>query len=260
MDVVNLVGAPVTLEWTTDASTGPALAITLPDGTAGSTPAPTHDGTKYSTTFTPTLPGRHTLLWSTAAASHADIVDVWPTSPRYLVSRADAIERLRGSRTSIDSKFDALMLYIAAATAVVESVTGPLIKGQRTWKEVPAFPARSIVLPHEEIDVTQVTIDGSELAPADYIVDEDAGIVSSLVGYFEPLTRVVVTYTAGSEQIAPQARQACLEILAHMWQLTRQSGRPVAAGEETATTPIGFAIPKRALELLLSMPRAAGVA
>lgn len=261
MAVVRIVGSPTSLSWRSSDDAAAALAVTKPDGTV-LTPAltVTDSTTTHTAALTPTLPGRYRLLWSTAGDKHADVLDVWPEDPHYLVSRADALERLGQSSDMGYARYDALMLYIAAASAVIESITGPLIASSRTWTEVPPYTASSIVLPHENIVVTAVTVDGAALAAGDYIVDEDAGIVSALSGPFLPLTKVTVSYTAGGQQIPAQARLACLELVAHMWQGTREALRPETPGEDVQVTSIGYALPKRVLELLATMPRAAGVA
>jgi hypothetical protein len=259
MSIVQLVGAPTTLTWVSStAGESATLAVTKPDGTALAAPSVTDEGTSHKVTVTPDLPGRYVLLWSTPTEKYADVVDVWPTDPHYLVSRGDALERLSESQTTGSARFAALSLYIASATAVVEYITGPLIKSEKTWTEVLMYPTRAMVLPHTDIAVTSVTVDGNELGEDDYMVDEDAGIVHSRTHMF--YDKVSIGFTAGDQQIPPQARQACLEIIAHMWMATRQDGRPEPAGEDTVMTPMGFAIPRRAQELLQSLPRAAGTA
>lgn len=259
MSIVQLVGVPTTLTWVTSTADGSAtLAVTKPDGTALAAPAVTDDGTERKATITPDLPGRYVLLWSTPTEKHADVLDVWPEDPHYLVARGDALERLGESPTSGATRFAALSLYIASATAVVEYITGPLIKASKAWTEVLMYPTHSVVLPQTGIEVTSVTVDGNALGEDDYLVDEDAGIVHSKTHMF--YDKVSIGYTAGDEQIPPQARQACLEVIAHMWQATRQDGRPDPAGDDTVMTPMGFAIPRRAQELLQSLPRAAGAA
>lgn len=259
MSIVQLVGAPTTLTWVSSTTGESAtLAVTKPDGTALAAPSVIDDGTSHVATVVPDLPGRYVMLWATSTQSHADVVDVWPTDPHYLVSRAEALERLGESPTSAATRFEALSLYIASATAVVEYITGPLIRVDQTWTEVLMYPASSMVLPHTTITVTSVTVDGNELGEGDYLVDEDAGIVHSRTHMF--YDKVSIGFTAGDEEIPPQARQACLEVIAHMWQATRQDGRPEPVGEDTVVTPMGFAIPRRAQELLQSLPRAAGMA
>lgn len=255
MSVVHFVDTPQSLEWLSAVPGESAtLTVTQPDGTTAN-PTVTNKVLTHTTAFTPSKPGRHTLLWATPTETFSDVLDVWPTDPHYLVSRADAMKRLKIN--ALTSAHDALMLYVASASSVVESITGPLIADERRWTEVIQYPVRAIILPAYDITVTAVTVDGTALTESDYTVDEDAGIVWS--DAFDG-NKIVVNYTVGADQIPPAARQACLEIIAHMWQLTQQNGRPIVAQEGTMFTPTGFAIPDRAHELLQHLPRPAGTA
>lgn len=260
MSVVNIVGVPVALAWSA-AGDAPTLQIIEPDGTEV-TPAPTVAGTAPARTasFTPTKPGRHALLWATSGANFADVLDVWPDNPRYLVSKADAHARLtsEGGGTAITAPvWDALPLYIASATAVVEYETGPIIPVTKTITQVLTHPVRAIVLPDHDITLTSVTVDGSAVTIDDNNVDDDAGIVhGDFVG------KVVITYSTGDDIVHPLARQACLEIVAHSWQSTRQSGRPVVRqdADDVAATSAGYYVPKRALEMLRRIGKLGGIA
>ncbi len=259
-DVVNYVNTPAEVKWTSAASDATAsLTVTKPDGTAlGSSPSVTDTAAVHTASITPTLPGRYLLHWSTAAESFVDILDVWTTTPRFLVSRERALERLRQSNNSSGTAFDAIMLYIAAASAVVEHHTGPLFIAESTWSEVSAHGQTAVVLPTHDVDVASVSIDGTVLDEAAYVVDESAGIVWVEVG---ARVKVSVTYTSGTSEVPVAAQMACLEIIAHSWQQTRQGVIPYQDdGAQTVTTSMGYAIPYRALEWLQAVPRAAGVA
>lgn len=259
MAVVSVVGGKVTLTWKASIDELATLGITLPDGTSASATV-THVAEAQTAVYTPTLPGRHQLLWSTSVDKRPDILDVWPTTPRYLVSIDDAIERLQLSsvKTSMPAALEALPLYIASATMVVESITGALIPDTRTWLVSGRRNQRKVVLPDDDVTVTAVTVDDVDLSSDDWVVEYGSILVSDSLT--EGDANILVTYTVGDvTQIPPQARQACLEIVAHMWQATRQ-GLRAPTGQETEVTPMGFAIPRRAFELLYSLPGLAGIA
>lgn len=258
-DVVNYVDAPARVAWTGPDSETASLTVTKPDGT---TLAPalivTDASAAHTATLTPTLPGRYVLRWITATETFVDILDVWPTDPRFLVSRERAMERLQQRNNKAGDKFDAIMLYIAAASAVVEWHTGPLFTTQETWVEVSMYGQPAIVLPHQDVTDVVLQIDGSLISESAYTVDDPAGIIHA---YVPRGSKVSVTYNVGGTVIPVAAQMACLEIIAHSWQQTRQSATPVTDdGMQTVVTSMGYAIPKRALEWLQTLPRVAGAA
>lgn len=258
-DVVNYLDAPATVAWTSPTSGVASLTVTQPDGTALD-PAPTVTDTSalHKATFTPTLPGRHVLHWSTADAAFVDVLDVWPTNPRFLVSREQAIERLRQLNNQWGTEFDSIMLYIAAASAVVERIIGPAFTTVQNHTAVSAHGDISVVLPAIMVTVTAVSIDGNVLSAAAYVVDDDAGVVWVDV---PRRSKVSIDYTVGGAGVPIEAQMGCLEILAHSWQQTRQTAAPFPVSDvPTVTTSMGYAIPLRALEWLQRVPRAAGMA
>lgn len=256
MSVVHLVGEAVSLRWTSAADEVATITVINPDGTTATAPTITSNAKVHTGSFTPTVPGRHRLLWETPTQKFADVLDVWPENPRYLVSREDALDRLQ--RKGHASELDAIMLYIAAATCVVESITGPLLPEERTWQTYLTRPAGAIVLPHHEVTVSSIEQNSVELAPGSYAVDTSAGIVHALAGKFEG--GVKVTYGVGASEVPAPARMACLEIVAHSWNSTRQGLVMPANNGELTVTPTGFAIPNRAYEWLQALPKVAGIA
>lgn len=257
-DVVNYVDTPVELTWTSADTAAASLTVTKPDGTAVS-PAPTvtSSGAAHTASFTPTVPGRYLLNWSTAGDAKADVVDIWPSDPRFLVSHALVVDRLRQVDAS-GNEYDSLPLYIAAASWVVEKIVGPQFLAAKTKSLVSINGQRAVNLPRSQInEVTAVSIDGTALAVGDYVVDEDAGIVHVDV---PKLAKVVIAYTVGDEQVPFAAQMGCLEIIAHAWQQTHQSVSPFGDQSDTVATPMTYSIPRRALEWLDSLPKTAGIA
>ncbi|MCB2413653.1 hypothetical protein LGT39_12440 [Demequina sp. TTPB684] len=258
-DTAKYVGTPATVSWLSPAAGEASLTVTGPDGVElDPAPAVTDSSAQHDATFTPELPGRYLLHWSTPADAFVNILDVWPLTPRFLVSREQALQRLRQVDNSAGTELDALMLYIAAASAVVEFHTGPLFTSSETWTEVSAYGQRAVVLPNHDVTVTAVSVDGTALSEGAYTVDEEPGIVWVDVGRG---AKVSVSYTVGSQQVPVAAQLACLEIMAHSWQQTHQGVVGYNAdGTQTVTTSMGYAIPKRALEWIHAVPGAAGVA
>lgn len=257
--IMNTVGAFVSGEWLSGGTTAAVLAVTLPDGTT-LTPAPTVSvaaGLQQSAVFIAAQPGMYALTWTIpGGAIHTDVIDVWPLKPRYLVSVADATRRLAiagpaaVAAASRVEWFEYLSLYIASATWVIESITGDLLPKERQYVASGNGEKRALVLPASEITVQSVTVDGVALVANDqYKVDTMAGIVIS-DSFTQGDLNIVVEFTAGSTLVPPPARQACLEIVAHMWQISRQGARESGTTDETVTTAVGYAIPRRAWELL----------
>ena len=263
--VMNTVGATVSLEWLSGGTDAATLAVTRPDGTA-LTPAPTVSLTSglQKASIDATQPGQYALTWSIpSGAVHTDVVDVWPTNPRYLVSQADVIKRLSAAgpirAADLGEWLETLSLYIASATEVVEWITGALLPKQRTHEASGREGRRKVLLPASHITVQSVTVDDALLPEADYKVDKMAGVVIS-DSFTEGDLNIVVAFTEGTAtRIPPNARLACLEIVAHMWQRSRQGNRE-AASDDTVATPYGFAIPRAAWELLQGLKSPAGTA
>src|SRR5687767_4892655 len=95
MSVIDL-GAPVVAVWPGARAGGTyAVALTRPDGTSFTSPGIT-TGPPVSVEFTPDVPGRWTIRWTSTVVpgAHADIVDVWPADPKFIISVDDAKQAL----------------------------------------------------------------------------------------------------------------------------------------------------------------------
>ena len=117
------------------------------------------------------------------------------------------------------------------------------------------------MLPASGVTVTGVTVDGVTLSPTVYTADLVAGIVYDVPCAAARLG-VTVTYTAGSTTVPANLQLAALELIRHLWQSSRQSGRPggIQAASDTVATPFGFAVPKRVVELCEATNSAPGFA
>lgn len=235
------------------------LTVTLPGGSildpelvVTATPE------EFTATLDTTQPGRHLLSWYVPAEDQffTDVVDVWPSDPRYLVSIADALAQVSGSNVPTETKA-AMPLYVATATYVIERLAGPVLLATRTKVY---DGRRNLLLPATNAVVTSITMDGSVLDPSSYTVDDEAGIIYGSFG--SERQSVTVAYQVGGSTVPANIQLAALELVRHLWQSSRQSGRPGAmnAAADTVSTPFGFAVPKRVVELCESTTSAPGFA
>lgn len=247
--MISTVGAPAALQWTPAGGGTVALAVVRPDGVAVS-PAPAVVSGKA--TFTPTMPGRYLLTWSTPAERLVDVLDVWPADPHYGISLADAKSAI--GRAPEDE--ERLQLLIAAATFVIEDLAGPIVPVDTTW--LASGGGRAIALPDVDVTVSQVAVDGVVLDPSAYIVNGGAGVVYAR-GAFAPGTlNVAIAYRAGGGAVPANLRLAVMEQLRFLYQITLAgNGR---AAQDLGYTPAGYAVPYLVLGLCQASPAAPGFA
>ena len=280
-------GAAVPLAWTSTDTTGNpfegttvTLTVTLPDGTT-QTPTVTHNGEgSYSASFITTQAGHHLVAWTATTTSqadaYADTFEVQPAQDPTIVSLAEAKEILQLTSTT---QFDALLQgYNAAATNVIEYMCGPVVqqtitetipsRGTETilahppvlellpWTVLPPELANlGITLPDPESPMIRTRVYGIEWPLTQLYCDPRRGIVTHTSGLPFFYCSYIWQYQAGRVIIPPSIYEAAKIILEHLFQIKRggTSAQDVAAGESTTTMPgFGFAIPNRAIELLVS--------
>lgn len=174
-----------------------------------------------------------------------------------ILSLPDARAALRLAAQDTTNDADLTSTYIPAVTVVVEDLTGPIIANTGLTWTVDGGRI-SIVLPSAVTSVTAVTESGTALVPnVDYTVNLRAGTItrgSTKQPYiFLPgQQNIVVTYNVGAGTIPANVKLAARIILRQLWQADQQGARPQFGqpDNDTVTTPSGFAIPKRAFELL----------
>jgi hypothetical protein len=144
-----------------------------------------------------------------------------------------------------------LSAYVVAATAVIESVVGAVAPVTRTRKF--AGGTSAVVLPEPASAVTSVTEDGD--ATTDYVFDAASSIVyagdpAGSRTFTDGVLAVTVVYTAGYATVPQTLQLATRELVRHWWQQGKAANRP-AFGEagEPSGPPMGFAVPKRVMEL-----------
>lgn len=244
------LGARVEVTWSGAPTAGVnvlALAVVQPDGTRLE-PSPTVEA--GTAEFTPLMPGRHLIRWTSSGEvvdAHTDVVDVWPEDPRFIFPPEQAVTSLNWRNPSAEDLAD-LRLYVAAATPVIEDIVGPVVLSNELYT---AAGGSMIMLPVVSATVTSVKVNGVEFT--DFYADP-SGVVTAGTQYSRrgfPTGLVEVRYTNGMPVIPPNIQLAARELVRHMWQIGRQ-GTGAARGQEPAGeafTPSGFAVPRRVIEL-----------
>lgn len=240
----------------------PTAAITRPDGVAASGSV-SHDGTgAYAATVTASLAGRWSVVWTGSGTNsgglpYVDVADVWPLDPRYIISLGDAREALNlaATNTANDSE---LLLYIAAATDIIEDLCGPILVATRT-EMVSGRGRMAIPLPDVPTAITEVKEDGVALASTGWCWDESGLLWRGSfegAGYWSAASprNVEIAYTVGESEIPANVLLAARELVKHMYS-TQQSPRPAFGApadlSAAAWTPgAGFAVPNAVLEKL----------
>ena len=141
-----------------------------------------------------------------------------------------------GDRSDVE-----LDMMRGAAQDVVEGLVGPVLHRtvtDRSWPRgglvmLSVVPVLSVT----SVTANAVAVSGSVL--------ESGGLLSGVTGY-GPVT---VAYVVGRLVVPDAIRLATLIIAAHLWR-TQQGSTPASFGDDVTATPIGFAVPNRAVELL----------
>lgn len=146
--------------------------------------------------------------------------------------------------------------YVDAATAAVEKQLGRIVE-PRTITEAYDFGNGTTSFLLRAVPVISLTsivsLDGSQTwtvaAPVMY-VDGASGSVTVLSG--PPLVgQALVTIQAGMQSIGANVRLAATIIIEHLWETQRgQMGVQLGGDGETYVSGRGYAIPRRAIELL----------
>ena len=177
-----------------------------------------------------------------------------------LITLAEARSSLGWATNDTGNDTD-LERYIEAATPVIENITGPLI--QRT--EVFTFDGgrSTLVVPVRFASVTSVVESG--VTVTDYVVDLEAatftaGETDGVRDWDYGYQNVVVTVVTGAATYPANVKLATRELVRFWWQQGRQANTPAFGDAPESGVPMGFAVPRRVIELLESSPRVAGFA
>ncbi|MEH0552581.1 hypothetical protein [Streptomyces sp. B21-101] len=232
------------------------LTIMLPDGTTVSpaVPAPTSTG-QVRVDYVTAQAGRHVwrLVTTSPTTAYADVFDVQPADPVGIVSLADARAHLNmgPAETSDD---DELRGFIGAATGAVERALGKTVV-RRTFVDRFDLACSVTAVMLRRVPVlslaSAVSVDGATTWSTDGLqVDSSSGLVSVVTGNLFTGS-LDLTYQAGMSLIPENYRLAALIIVQHLWETQRGAMGVQLGGEgETWNPGRGYAIPRRALELL----------
>lgn len=282
-------GAVVPLAWVnTDTSGNPqdaaslasvSVTVTLPDGTT-SRPAVTRTGDgAYAASYVTTQAGHHLILWQstdgTYPGAYADTFEVQAQADPTIVSNAEAKEILQLTGTT---QFDARIRgWNGSATEVIEYVCGPVVqrtvtetlpaRGLEThlsqapvidlvaWTQVPPeLAGLGITVPSPPSPMIRTRTYGIEYPITQLYCDPRRGIVTHTGGLPFYYASYIWLYMAGRPVIPFGIYDAAKIILEHLYQVYRggAGAQDVAAGESVTVLPgFGFAIPNRALQLLM---------
>lgn len=266
--------------------TGVTLTVTLPDGTTA-TPAVANPVTgtyQLQAPFAATQAGHYlwTWTWSSTSVATSETIDsfevrVAPDPTIISLAEAREIVKLTGT-TAYDQE---IRSFSQGITEWVEYVVGPVVTQQVT--ETVRAQGRVLVLSKPPVRTDLGTTlsaagrrDGSttngivSITPElsygfmydldQLLVDGPRGIVRQSAGlpFFysgDPFGQFIVTYWAGRKVIPWGIYMATKIALKHVWAVERggmSSGAAGAYGEsETTPTPFGFAVPNRAVQLLM---------
>ena len=271
------LGDKVYLTWLTVDSSGAAAnpgtvtaSVTLPDGSNVSlTTATTITGT-YTTTYLPTLAGRHVYSWNATGTwpqAYSDVFEVRDINDIGIVGYDEVLEYLNIPTASANE--NEVRRFMDAATDLAEQYTG-IILGRRTFtNELYDGSAMNAsgefirIRNPKVISITSVYENGALIGANAYSIDptgqrvyrvgSDTLYSSNSYGYWAPgMNNISITYVAGYVNPPMSAKQGVLEIIRHLWQTQRGAmnvmGR-VQTGDEMYSSAT-YSLPRRAMELL----------
>lgn len=249
------IGDKVLLSTTVEDDTGTAvntptlvIAVTKPDGTTVS-PAPTvtnsGSGGIYTAAVTVDAAGTWTYAWTASGT----VTAVEPgqftvcSATVYVASLEELKHQLRRTDSADDLE---LRGHLASATRYVEKRLGGPVSVQ-TFTERHLVTGPSIVPRRRPlVSVTSITPDlGSALTSDAYVVDTD---LNQIILRYGAIAWYTLVYTAGLAQVSENAKLAGLIIAQHLWET--QNGGGGRRTQDTVPSGLGFAIPRRAAEML----------
>lgn len=233
------------------------LTITLPDGSTVSPTVPTPATVGQLRVDYPTVQaGRHVwrMVTTSPVTAYADVFDVEEATPEGIVSLAEGRAQLNlGSTETVDD--DELRGYVAGAALAVEQELGRIVV-RRTFTDRFELCGTTTEVLLRRVPVLSLTsavsADGvTTWATGNLQLNKETGLVTVASG--APFTDTVdIVYEAGLVVIPWNYRLAGKIILQHLWetQRGRMSGVQLGGSEEPFMTGRGYAIPRRAQELL----------
>lgn len=224
------------------------LAVTKPDGTTVS-PAPTVTNTGSGGAYTAAVTVDAAGTWPYAWTASGTVVAVEPgqftvrSSSVYVASLDELKHQLRRTDDADDLE---LRGHLASATRYVEKrLGGPVSVQSFTERHLVTGPS---IVPRRRplVAVASITPDfGTALTTDAYVADTDVNQIilrHGLAGWY------TLVYSAGFAQPGENAKLAGLIIAQHLWET--QNGGGGRRGQDMVPSGLGFAIPRRAAEML----------
>ncbi|MFE4469550.1 hypothetical protein ACFRFH_12115 [Leifsonia sp. NPDC056824] len=161
---------------------------------------------------------------------------------------------MRDAGTGSQGDRDAdLTTFIQAATPVIEDLIGPVIAANKTL----AFDGGtySIVLPDRANAIVSVTEAGNLLTAGSYFFDPVGSIVygGNMIYprlFYPGRLAIVITYSVGYGTVPVTIQLAARELVRFWWQQGMNAQRPAYSDAVETAAPMGFAVPKRVVEML----------
>lgn len=232
-----------------------AIAVTRPDGTAGTASAPANLSTGvYRSRITIDQAGTWTYVWTVSGAltrvEPGELTAVSATT-RVLVASMDEFKQ-HLNRAGSDIVDDAeLRSYLVSATEWVERTIGGPVAVTTYTEFVPVSGWWITPTYRPLVSVTSLTPQlGAALDSSAYTVDTLRNGVRLLWGAMTGWYTLV--YRAGLAAIPERAKLAGLIVATHLWQVQNGGGGLPYPGDDNASyvPGLGFAVPNRARQLL----------
>ena len=254
VQITNAAGAAV------DADTLPSWTVTLPDGTAGSSPGVQH-GTvgEYFVNYIGPQAGRYEDTWTATvggltAKFGPDVFHVRAAAPGPIVSLAD-VRRHLTIRNLDPGRDEQLRDFLDAATDLAEDYTGRTYR-RATFVETYDGGGALIALLHTPVaSITSIVQNGT--AVTQYVLDPIAGTlsrgtISAPYAWIDGIQNITVTSVAGGPVVKPRVRLGVLELTRHLWETQRGgSNLPRQAGAGDDWDPrSGYSIPRKVSQML----------
>lgn len=225
------------------------IAVTKGDRATLVSPAPTvtntGSGGVYTAPVTVDMAGLWSYVWTASGTVVATDPGQFTVDPArvYVAS----IEEFKAHLNRTDVADDAeLRTHLAAATEWVESaIGGPISITSYTETHY----ASEMIVPRRTplVAVTSITpYLGTALTADAYRVDTDLGVIYLRYGAGYEHTLV---YTAGRTVVPERGKLAGLIVAAHLWE-TQNGFAGRRNSDDLTSTGLGFAVPRRAVELL----------
>jgi hypothetical protein len=183
-----------------------------------------------------------------------------PDTTTWLCTQEQALASIGNVSTGL---LQAVQDYIAAATPVIEDITGPIYQRPETRTRNGGKP--TIAMPWAFRSVTTVLED--DIPVTDFTPNPSAGILyagthSRPRRWNAGWANITVTCVVGLDSTPPNVTSATRALVRFWYQQEHQGSRPAFGDQsvDVVNTPQGFAVPRRVMELLRPNWKAGGFA